>query len=141
MFVSSINTDGALASDFWLMRLPHCESFGHLLVKVQSYGLFEGGRLDDVEGIYKAIDGHNIKIHIHDHDTGSCLVPYTYVVHVPPTKVGMRVHCLQEGGSFGARFRVRDYDILECNLTAFRGGHKGKILRSGVSTIKLASVC
>lgn len=86
------------------------------------------GTLDSREGIYKGIDGSKVMISFGDE--GVYFVPYPHISPVPPSAAKQWVYCLLDGKDFGARFEVLEYGTIECILTAYRGGHKGKDLRT-----------
>ncbi|EKM75075.1 hypothetical protein AGABI1DRAFT_132613 [Agaricus bisporus var. burnettii JB137-S8] len=125
----------AIPPHFWLIRLQHRDSFGNLRITVRSDGSFDDGKWDKEVGIYKGLDGVNVSVFFSGR--GKILVPYHYALPTYPHKKYDYVFCLSEDQYFGTRYIVWEYGSMECSVTTYQGGNKGKVTRM-VSTFELA---
>jgi hypothetical protein len=124
-----------VAPGFWLVRLEHRDSFGILRIMVRSNGQFDDGKWDCQIGSYKGLDGVNVSVSFPG--KGNILVPYIYVLSTYPRKKYDYVFCLSEDRYFGTHYIIWEYGVVECNVTTFQGGNKGRAIRK-VPTIELA---
>ncbi|KAJ3569470.1 hypothetical protein NP233_g5022 [Leucocoprinus birnbaumii] len=68
---------------FWLMRLPHRDTFKTLKLSIQSCDTYENGKWEEKIGFYKGWSGDKVKFFTQE--SGLLLLPFYYVRPVHPT--------------------------------------------------------
>ncbi|KAF9439618.1 hypothetical protein P691DRAFT_785734 [Macrolepiota fuliginosa MF-IS2] len=114
-----------VANNFWLMRLPHCDTFGSLHITINSNSKFDDGKWDGQVGIYKGIDGNHVLVCISS-NAPLLLVPYWYLDWTCPSQKWQMVHCLETGKFSGVWYLLFEYGEVQSKVTVFHGGNKGK---------------
>lgn len=96
---------------------------------IRSDSKYEGGTWDGETGFYKNIDNDKIRIFLPPPHSKFLFVPFYFIVPSRPTRTRQLVYCLESGRFWGRRYEILEYGDEFTDVTAFRGGKKGKFSR------------
>lgn len=118
------------------MKLPHCDSFKILKMKISSHIAYEGRNWDGTMGFYKGLSGMDVLFF--SQETGFRSINYFYLSPMPPVKQWQYAHVLADTNDLGKRVRVEVFGEFHCEVVPHRGGRKGAT--TTIATIDLAVI-
>ncbi|KXN84844.1 Transcription elongation factor SPT5 [Leucoagaricus sp. SymC.cos] len=113
-----------IPDNYWLIKLPHLKTFGCLRVTISSYSAFEDGTWDNHTGLFKGIDGEEIRVFIPPPISKVLLIPFRHIIPTRPHRKGQLVHCLEPNQFWGRRKKAKHDNAVQFKL----GQSEGQIL-------------